>query len=259
MSSDGERLKDVLSAAAIAGSLGSPVGHAELLRLVVETAARVMQAESAVVLLLDQEGDELVFDVTLGVDVEEVEGLRVPLGQGIAGLVAASGQPMAVSNADGDPRIAPEIADALSYVPRSVLCVPLRYNERVIGALEVLDKHGDTSFDARDIETLGLFAKQAAVAIVQSRTHRSLQSVLANVLAELDDGEAPSAREQTAAVAATLEQSAAFAHARELTDLLVELSAYGDDEVEACLALVRGFAEYVRARPRPGDTIGGFL
>ena len=258
MSSDGDSMKAVLSAAAIAGALGSPVGHAELLRLVVETAARVMQAESAVVLLLDQEGDELVFDVTLGVDVDEVEGLRVPLGQGIAGLVAASGQPMAVSNAEGDPRIAPEIVDALSYVPRSVLCVPLRYNERIIGALEVLDKHGGTSFDAHDIETLGLFAKQAAVAIVQSRTHRSLQAVLTNVLAEFDNGQTLPAREHAATVAATLERSAAFGHARELTDLVVELSAYGDDEVEACLALVREFADYVRARPRPGDTTAGF-
>jgi len=256
VSSDGDGLKDVLAAAAIAGSLGSPVGHAELLNLVVETAAQVMHAESAVVLLLDQEGDELVFDVTLGVDVEEVEGLRVPLGQGIAGLVAASGQPMAVSNAEGDPRIAPELADVLSYVPRSVLCVPLRYNERVIGALEVLDKHGDTPFDAQDIETLGLFAKQAAVAIVQSRTHRSLRTLIGNALTELDNGQASPAREQAAAVAATLEQSSAFGHARELTDLLVELSAYGDDEIEACLTLVRGFAAYVRARPRPGDTAG---
>ncbi len=142
MSSDGDSMKAVLSAAAIAGALGSPVGHAELLRLVVETAARVMQAESAVVLLLDQEGDELVFDVTLGVDVDEVEGLRVPLGQGIAGWSPRAGSPWRVERRGRPPLRPGDRRRADRYVPNSVLCLPLRYHERIIGVIELFDKHG---------------------------------------------------------------------------------------------------------------------
>jgi GAF domain-containing protein len=241
------------------GTMGSPVSHARLLTMIIETAAKVMNAESAVLLLLDQEGDELVFDVTLGVDVEEVKGLKLPLGHGIAGLVAASGQPMAISDPAGDPRVAPEIVEALSYVPRSILCVPLSYNDRVIGTLEVLDKDGGASFDTRDIETLGLFARQAAVAIMQSRTSQSIGALLGEVLGPPgdDDGDPATARAKATTFATGVERNAAYGHARELTELLVELSAYGEDEVSTCLALVRDFADYLRARPWSGIEGGG--
>jgi GAF domain-containing protein len=252
-------LREALSVAGIVGTMGSPVSHARLLTMIIETAAKVMNAESAVLLLLDQEGDELVFDVTLGVDVEEVKGLKLPLGHGIAGLVAASGQPMAISDPAGDPRVAPEIVEALSYVPRSILCVPLSYNDRVIGTLEVLDKDGGASFDTRDIETLGLFARQAAVAIMQSRTSQSIGALLGEVLGPPgdDDGDPATARAKATTFATGVERNAAYGHARELTELLVELSAYGEDEVSTCLALVRDFADYLRARPWSGIEGGG--
>jgi GAF domain-containing protein len=250
-------LRAALSVAGIAGTLGSPVSHARLLTMIMETAAKVMDAESALLLLLDREGDELVFDVTLGVDADEVKGLKMPLGHGIAGLVAASGQPMAISDPAGDPRVAPEIVEALSYVPRSILCVPLSYNDRIIGTLEVLDKDGGGSFDTRDIEILGLFAKQAAVAIMQSRTSQSIGALLGEVLDTTGgDRDPAAARAQATSFATGVEKNAAYGHARELTELLVELSAYGEDEVAACLALVRDFADYVRARPWPGTSDG---
>ncbi len=248
-------LRELLKVAIAAGTLSSPVSHSELLRMIVETAADVIDAESAVLLLLDKEGDELVFDVTLGVDAEEVKGLRVPLGHGIAGLVAASGQPMAVSDAGGDPRVAPEIAESLSYVPQSILCVPLSYDDRIIGVLEVVDKDGDSSFTEHDVETLGLFAKLAAVAIRQSRAHHSLGALLGEVLDSLGDGDGvhEEIRNGATAFAARVEEDPAYGRARELTELVHELSQYGEDELGACQEMLRGFADYLRTRSRSGE------
>ena len=64
----------------------------------------------------------------------------MPLGHGIAGGVALSGLPLAVTAAGSDPRWAKDIGERVGYVPESIVCVPLFYEDRVIGALELLDK-----------------------------------------------------------------------------------------------------------------------
>jgi signal transduction protein with GAF and PtsI domain len=99
-----EELKDALTLAAAAGQISAPVTHSRLLEMIVETAASVIPSRAASLFLIDQETEELIFEVALGPEAEEVRKFRVPLGQGIAGLVAVSGQPMAISDASSDPR-----------------------------------------------------------------------------------------------------------------------------------------------------------
>ena len=114
--------------------------------------------------------------MAIGSRAAEVKRFRVPLGHGIAGIVAASGQAMAIRDAAQDPRLASDIADSVGYVPETVLCVPLFYGDNVIGALELLDKEG--GFTAGDMEALGLFANQAAVALQLSRTYENVAGLL---------------------------------------------------------------------------------
>src|SRR5215207_4988032 len=127
-----EELKDALTLAAAAGEIASPVTHSRLLEMIVETAASVIPSRAAALFLLDEETEELVFEVALGSKAEEVRRFRVPLGHGIAGLVAVSGQPMAISDARSDPRQAADIAESVGYQPESILCVPLFYDEEII-------------------------------------------------------------------------------------------------------------------------------
>src|SRR4051794_40981135 len=105
-----EDLQEALTLAATAGTIASPMTHSRLLEMIVETAAHVIYARAAALFLIDEEAQELIFEVALGSKAEEVKKFRVPLGHGIAGLVAVSGQPMAVSDADRDPRQAADIA-----------------------------------------------------------------------------------------------------------------------------------------------------
>ena len=160
-----EELRDALTLAAAAGAIASPVEHSRLLEMIVETAARVIPSRAASLFLIDEETEELVFEVALGSKADEVRKFRVPLGHGIAGLVAVSGQPMAVSDAAKDPRQAADIAESVGYAPESILCVPLFYEEEITGVLELLDREGAPSYGPADMATLGLFANQAAVAI----------------------------------------------------------------------------------------------
>ncbi len=254
-----EDLREALTLAAAAGTIAAPVTHSRLLEMIVETAAHAISARAAALFLIDEEAQELVFEVALGSKAEEVRKFRVPLGHGIAGLVAVSGQPMAVSDAERDPRQAADIAQSVGYTPQSILCFPLFYGDQIIGVLELLDKEGAPSFSAEDMEDLGLFANQAAVAIEQSRTNRNLAALLGEVLQSIGgatEGGRQELQERTRAFAEHLEEDGAFGRALDLARLVQEIAHEGENELRGCQAILRGFAEYLRSRPEPIGEVG---
>jgi GAF domain-containing protein len=256
-------LKDALTLAAAAGEIASPVTHSRLLEMIVETAASVIPSRAASLFLIDEEAEELVFEVALGSKAEEVRKFRVPLGHGIAGLVAVSGQPMAISEARSDPRQAADIAQSVGYEPESILCVPLFYEEEVVGVLELLDKDGASSYTAADVATLGLFANQAAVAIEQSRNQRSIAALLKSVIGSLGgipDYQREGLAEGAHSFAAGVEEAPSRRRALELAALVREISQRGEEEHRACQAILQGFAEYLRSRPEERNDLelGGF-
>ena len=255
-----EELKEALTLAAAAGSIASPVEHSRLLEMIVETAAGVIPSRSAALFLIDEETEELIFQVALGPEAELVKDLRVPLGHGIAGLVAVSGQPMAVSDATEDPRQAADIAQSVGYAPGTILCVPLFYDEEVIGVLELLDREGAASYGAQDIATLGLFANQAAVAIEQSRSQASIAALLRETLLSPDAEQSYLTRaqeEQGEDFAAGVEGEASYRRALELARLVGEISRRGEQESAACQKILQGFADYMRSRPEDRDDLMG--
>ena len=242
---DLESLRDALRRAATAGVIGSPVTHARLLEMIVETGAHVIGARAGALFLLDEEKSELTFEVAIGPEAEAVKRFRVPLGHGIAGIVAASGQAMAISDASSDARLASDIAGSVGYVPETVLCVPLFYGTRVIGALELLDKEGGATFSARDMEALGLFANQAAVALQLSRTYQNVARLLSGD--EAGEGGDDAARDDA--------EDTVSREALELAELVHDIARRGESEREACRALLLGFAGYLRSRSGYADDL----
>jgi GAF domain-containing protein len=168
------RLADELAPALV------PPGHAELLEAVTSGGRRIFQAAACSVALLDESETELVFTAASGAGAEEVVGMRVPVTTGIAGWVVASGEPIAVADVTRDARFARETAERTGYVPRSILATPLETDRRVLGVMEVLDRREDP----RDMEVLGVLARQAALAIEQARAFSALGRALFTAAAE---------------------------------------------------------------------------
>ena len=94
-----------------------------------------------------------------------VVGTDVPAGEGTAGFVATSGQPIAMAARAGDARLSEGILGLLPERPASVLCVPCTAADTVVGVLELVDKAGGASFTFDDVELATLLAGIAAVAI----------------------------------------------------------------------------------------------
>jgi GAF domain-containing protein len=173
-------------AAVAAGVLGSEQGHRELLSSVVEVARAIFHARAASIFLLDEEADELVFEAIAGEGSESLVGNRFPSSTGIAGWVLVTRQPLVLEDVSEDPRFAQDAAEATGYVPKGLMAVPLLHEERALGVLEVLDRPVRPGAALEEIELLGLFAGQAAIALDLLQAARRARRALEGAGNELE-------------------------------------------------------------------------
>jgi GAF domain-containing protein len=243
-----DALRQTMLATAEAGLIGAPSQHGDVLHAIVETAAAVLESEAGALFLLDEARNELVFQVAIGAKSEAVRQFRVPIGHGIAGYVAATGQALAVANAENDPRFAREIGDAIGYRPSTILCVPLFLREGIVGVLELLDKRGGAPFSPRDIDILGRFSRLAALAIDQSRLTQDLRHLFRSLLTDIvrDGALAEPARRFAELTAAAIQHGDAM----RLAGLARELSQGGEEARRLAIELLTAVNRYVAGRER---------
>jgi GAF domain-containing protein len=170
--------KGNLRAAVAAGVLGAEEAHRSLLQSVVEVARAIFGARASSVFLLDEEREELVFEAVAGEGSESLVGRRFPASTGIAGWVLVARQPLVLEDVAGDPRFGREAAESTGYVPEGLMAVPLLHEDRALGVLEVLDRPREARFTLEEMELLGLFANQAAIALDLLQHARRARSVL---------------------------------------------------------------------------------
>jgi GAF domain-containing protein len=167
-----------LRAAVAAGVLGVEENYAALLRSIVEVARAIFKAKASSIFLLDEKSDELVFEAVAGEGSDSLVGQRFPSSTGIAGFVLVSRQPLVIEDVLADPRFSRETAESTGFVPKGLMAVPLLHEERVLGVLEVLDRPKEAKFTLAEMELLGLFANQAAIALDLLQRARRARSAL---------------------------------------------------------------------------------
>ena len=211
-----------LQAAVAAGVLASEDSHRALLASIVEVARAIFGARASSILLLDEETDELVFEAVAGEGEQHLLGMRFPAGTGIAGWVLATRQPLVLEDVAKDPRFARDVAEDTGYVPQGLMAVPLLHDEEALGVLEGLDRPQRSRFTLAEMELLGLFASQAAVALDLLQHARRASAAMA----EADGDVAVVAR--LAAALDRLEgarRAAGLGLLRALADVLAQLSS----------------------------------
>jgi len=137
--------------------------------------------------LANSDGAALTFTAADGVGATEVIGVEVPVGRGLVGWTAMSGQPVAVRDVRTDARFARDIAESTGYVPATILAAPFfDAAGEVVGVLEVLDPGIDTSGDW-PLAVLGTLASQLSAVVAGGGPSDSDQrySTLGRRIAEL--------------------------------------------------------------------------
>ena len=159
----------------VARSLSATLSLETVLTKIMEQVDEMLDVEAGSLLLTDSATGDLVFQIALGDKAHEVKPFRVPKGQGIAGEVAQSGQPLVIADVGLDKRHLKTIDEQTQFQTRNILCVPLILHDQPIGVLQVLNKK-DGEFSQNDVDLLGSIASYAAIAIENARLYESLEA-----------------------------------------------------------------------------------
>lgn len=166
-----EHLRELMTVASL---VTSTLDSKEIRRRSVEAATRLVDAERASLLLVDRKGKDLYFEVALGDDAEHLSRVRIVPGEGVAGTVLDTCEPMIINDVASDPRHLQAVDEAIGFVTRSILGVPVRCKERSLGVLEVLNKRGG-GFEDEDIKLISALANQIAVAVENAELYQKVR------------------------------------------------------------------------------------
>ncbi|MDR3570302.1 MAG: SpoIIE family protein phosphatase [Syntrophobacteraceae bacterium] len=169
------RLESLKECFRISGLINSSLQLDQVLENIMTTSRSILHADACSLMLVDEKSDQLVFEVAQGPVADKLKGgMRIGRGQGIAGSVFASGESLLIQNAYEDDRFNREFDRVTGYRTRSILCVPLKIKERVIGVSQVINKLDGSDFSEEDRETLSLLCSNAAVAVENARLHKKI-------------------------------------------------------------------------------------
>jgi two-component system NtrC family sensor kinase len=151
-----------------------------VLDIIIGEIKAMLNAQATSILLHDSGTDELIFVAATGSGTETLIGLRMPATQGIAGWTMKHGQSVLVHDAQNDPRFYKQVDTHTGFSTHSLLATPLKYKERVIGVIEVVN-HIDRKFDEHSLQLLDTLAGSAAIAIENARMYQETMRRLAEV------------------------------------------------------------------------------
>jgi sigma-B regulation protein RsbU (phosphoserine phosphatase) len=162
-------LREMVTLHEITHALESSDNLDSLLEYIMQKSQNVMTAEAASLMLVLEDTNELEFKVTLGPKAKEVKPFKLPIGQGISGWVAQTGEAVLIPDAYSDPRFDPSFDKRSGFRTNSMLCVPMIHKSKIVGVMTLINKLDGTPFNENDQNLFTIFASQAALSIENAR------------------------------------------------------------------------------------------
>lgn len=141
----------------------------QVLRTIMEKINEVLRPDTWSLLLMDQDKQELYFEIATGKGADRLKDLRIKVGQGLAGWVAESGKTVVVPDTSQDSRFFAQVDSRTKMETRSIVAVPVRFREQCLGVIELINCVGPEGFSPRDMALLEALADYAAIAIENAR------------------------------------------------------------------------------------------
>jgi len=167
------RLEKLVEASKI---LNSTLDLNQLLNVILDTSLSSVNGDRGTLYLIDEKKNELWSKV---LDGSRNVTITLPVGKGIAGFVAQTGDTVNISDAQSDPRFNPEVDRRTGYVTRTILCMPLRNKQgKILGVFQLLNKK-DGKFTPSDEAFIESLSIHAAIAIENARLYEQEQQKIA--------------------------------------------------------------------------------
>ncbi|MFH0801407.1 MAG: GAF domain-containing protein [bacterium] len=148
----------------------------DLLEKIMQVTREICAADASSILMVDNDTQELYFKAVQGEKRRQVKPVRFSINEGIAGWVAVNRQSLIVNDVLSDSRYLVRVDVESSYQTRNIACVPVIWENELLGVIEALNKKEDKDFTEEDLKFLSILASQAAIAINSTRTISDLQN-----------------------------------------------------------------------------------
>jgi len=160
--------------------LNSSLNQREVRQQAIEAVTSLLDAEVGSLLLVDAKTKDLFFEVALGDKEKQVKQMRLKMGEGIAGWVAANDQPALINDVQNDPRYFRRAQTITDFVTRNMVCVPVRAKGKVIGVLQAINKKENGSFHEEDLENCWTLSNEVAIALENANLYAELKETFLN-------------------------------------------------------------------------------
>ena len=158
----------------LALELGPELSIEEVLEKIVQHIADDLGYAIVSIMLLDENDDHLAISAAKGLSRRIIETSRMEIGKGVSGTVAKSGEPLLIKDLEADERFA-KVQSHGRYTTKSLICVPLKVGDRVIGVLNANNKSRSGPLNEYDLHILSVFAAHVSVSIERVRLYHNLE------------------------------------------------------------------------------------
>jgi diguanylate cyclase (GGDEF)-like protein len=170
-------VQQLMTCVEIGKALTSTLNMDQILLIILKRLNKLIRAKNWTLFLLDPQTRKLHFEVVVGLDKKSLGDMRIRLGEGIAGTVALTGEPVLLPDVHKDPRFSTRIDDLTGFVTHSLICLPLKLRGSIIGVLEVVNPKDASLFRADSMPVLSILADYVAIAINNARNYEKIESL----------------------------------------------------------------------------------
>jgi HD-GYP domain-containing protein (c-di-GMP phosphodiesterase class II) len=159
----------------ISALLNSTLEEVEIRKRAIAAATVLMDADAGSLLLLDEAAGELYFEVAHGEKGDAVRQIRLKVGQGIAGYVAQTGEPVIVNDVQHDPRFFRSADHKSGFVTKNMVCVPVKARGKLLGVLQAINRKDGGQFDQQDLQNFIALGHQVGIAIENANLYQEIR------------------------------------------------------------------------------------
>jgi diguanylate cyclase (GGDEF)-like protein len=170
-------IQQLMTCVEIGKALTSTLNMGQILVIMLKRLNKLIRAKNWTLFLLNPRTRKLHFEVVVGLDKTSLGEMQIRLGEGIAGTVALTGEPILVPDVHKDPRFSCRVDDLTGFVTHSLICLPLKLRGSIIGVLEVVNPKDTSLFRSDSMPVLSIVADYVAIAINNARNYEKIESL----------------------------------------------------------------------------------
>ena len=156
----------------------STLDREQILRIILNRLSQLIQALNWTLYIVDEEARELRFEVVVGLEGQDFKDIHLKIGEGLAGKVAATGEPILIRDVTKDSQVDRRVDTCTGFTTRSLITLPLKLGDRVIGVLQIINPEDQELFEESYLPILLILSDFVAISINNAINHEKIEKLV---------------------------------------------------------------------------------